>query len=191
MKPIFRIALVGCLVCLALPVTASEKIGTYLKESSKYYESGDLQKSLLKMQQAVEEIWQESSLWIRQSLLVSKSAEGYGVYSERPNNVYEKGEPILIYLEPLGYHHQRRKDGMYEFGMRADFILKDDKGAILGGQEDFQRIAMVSHHPNQEMFLSLTYRFSGLLPGKYTIVTTIHDLHGKATTAVENPIQIR
>jgi hypothetical protein len=39
------------------------------------------------------------------------SADGYGVYEEHKSNVFKPGEPIVLYVEPVGFTHMPISDG--------------------------------------------------------------------------------
>ncbi|MGB8776741.1 MAG: hypothetical protein WCC82_00750, partial [Nitrososphaeraceae archaeon] len=63
----------------------------------------------------------------------------YGVYTERPLNVFKLGDKVIIYSEPAGYTH---KTLTYENGtklcgmkMTADMIQTDRNGAEVGRQQ--------------------------------------------------------
>lgn len=190
MKKLTAIVGLALLLMSVCPALAADDIGQLLEQSRQALQAGRKDEAVLKMEQALEVVWQQADLWVAKAVLVSRRPTGYGVYQPRPNNVYLRNEPVLLYVEPMGYRHRKRPDGQYEFGLVADFLVKRPNGEILGGQTNFQRLTMTSHHPNREFFLNLTYTFQGLPVGKYIIETVLHDLVSQAKTTVSTEFEI-
>ncbi len=86
--------------------------------------------------------------------------EGYGVYTERPLNVFKLGDEIIIYSEPAGYTHKTLTDEngtkLYGMKMTADMILTDRNGAEVGRQQDIPMTELISHHQNKELYFDLS-----------------------------------
>ena len=101
------------------------------------------------------------------------SAAGYGVYEER-SNIFAPGETIVLYVEPVGFAHERiidEKGGgnnntmLYLMNMTADYEIAAANGTELQLIEDVQVGSITSHRPNTEMFLTLT-----LTPERFGII---------------------
>ena len=41
---------------------------------------------------------------------ISSESEGYGVYTERPSNVFKSGDEVVIYSEPADYTYRTLTD---------------------------------------------------------------------------------
>ena len=125
----------------------------------------------------------------RRVVLVSEEPTSFGSYLPKPDNRYRAGDPVLIYVEPMGYTISE-EGGLYRFHLTADFTLVSGKGAILGGQRDFGRWEMTSRQPPTDFMMLFTYEFSGLVPGDYTIETLIKDANSDRTLTLNTPIVV-
>ena len=170
---------------------AASSVGDLIDQARSHYLAGELDKSVLTMQQAADLIWQKAPLWVGEAVLVQKQAAGYGIFEPRRNNVYAHNEPILLYVEPMGFRHRQLENGKYQFGVSVDFLVKLPSGKVLGGQTDIESIVMESRKAQKELFLSLAYSITGAPPGKYVIETIIHDIITKQSTSIENTVVFR
>jgi hypothetical protein len=91
------------------------------------------------------------------------SADGYGVYEEHKSNVFKPGEPIVLYVEPVGFTHMPISDGggptnnlqLYLINMTAGITLSDIQGNIFLGRENIPLLSVISHNKNTELFINL------------------------------------
>jgi hypothetical protein len=134
-------------------------------------------------------VWDACPLTAVKSLLVTKKAAGFGIYEERPNNRYKSGAPVLLYVQPIGYKHNK-KGNVYEFGLTADFTFLNADGDVLAGKRGFGNWVMTSHERNTEFFMNLTYTLSGVKPGNYVIETVLNDKFSDKTTKIKTPVVI-
>jgi hypothetical protein len=107
------------------------------------------------------------------------SAAGYGVYEER-ENVFEPGETIVLYVEPVGFGHERvldeEGDVLYLMNMTADYAIASADGTELQAIEDVPVGSIVSHRPNTELFLELSISQASPFPaGDYLISYAVTD----------------
>ena len=111
---------------------------------------------------------------------VSSEPEGYGVYTERPSNVFKLGDEVIIYSEPAGYTHKILTDEngtkLYGMKMTADMILTDRNGAEFGKQQDIPMTELISHHQNKELYFDLSLTGTDTLePGDYVVKWILTD----------------
>lgn len=172
-----------CLLSLALPLTASaDETTNLLKGTITAWQKGEAKKALIQADQATQNIWQKTPLYIRKSLFTSGKASAYGMYKQRPDNVFSaKKAVILAYLEPIGFRIFKTPDGMYKCGFRADLAILDQKGNILVGKENFMKVDFLSHVFNREIFLNVTINIGGIPPGEYSLALRIHDTADQQT----------
>ncbi|MCD6363016.1 MAG: hypothetical protein J7M13_03320 [Synergistetes bacterium] len=150
----------------------------------------DYKNALIKARELYLSLWNKSPLLLKKSLLVEDEPQGVGIYTERKNNKFAEGDPIYIYVEPMGYTVIKKGD-IYNFGLIADFAILDQDGNHLYEKKNFGRWSMKSRDFNTEFFLFLRYSFTGIKPGKYKIITTLKDMNNPAKkVAVITPIEI-
>ena len=160
--------------------TAEESAGMALLE----LEKGDYVTAIHQLRRAMMTISDESPLTASYYEFVSEPADIYANYTVRKNNVFKVGEPLVIYVEPMGYSFKGEGEKL-TFGIEADFSLIDSNGTVLGGQNKFQRFKRKSFAPIFDFFMTLTYSFTGLEPGKYTVRTVLHDIVDKETDSFD------
>jgi hypothetical protein len=139
---------------------------------------------------AVIEAWNAAPLAIRKAVFVSEHPNGYGEYTERPNNAFKQGEKLVAYAEPAGYGWKDAGDGQYQFGFKVDFVVKSPDGKVLGGQENFANLVQTSHARNREFMVVLTLSLSDAPPGEYVVEYTLHDIASSKTATFSLPFKI-
>ncbi len=152
--------------------------------------------------EAARGLWRRMGFSLARALLVAEPARGYGIYTPRKDNVYlhappgkplfpGKGQPIYVYLEPMGYEVKRVKGNRYRFGVSMDASLLDEKGNLLFGKENFLRQEVESHHFIREFFLNVTLNLKGAPPGQYMLRLTVQDVGSGRRASAKLPIRIK
>ena len=94
------------------------------------------------------------------------SADAYGIYEEHKSNVFKPDEPIILYVEPVGFTHMQingdisnsnnnNNSKLYLINMTAGIVISDKQGNILLGRENIPLLGVKSHHKNTELFANL------------------------------------
>lgn len=136
------------------------------------------------------ELWRTMpGMAARRAVLVEEEPAFFGSYTPKAGGAYRPGEPVYLYIEPVGYTI-RESGEEYSFSLKADFTLVDGDGQILGGQRDFGRWEMSGRRPVTEFMMFFTFDFEGLPAGNYTIETLIMDTLSNRTLEVDLPITI-
>jgi hypothetical protein len=136
------------------------------------------------------ELWKRmTSLSARRLVLIEEEPPPDGAYSPRGGNLFRKGEPVRIALEPVGYT-LKEEGGLYRLLLTTDFTVVDDQGSIYGGQRDFGRWEAASRRPVTEFLMFFTYDLSGLAPGEYVIETVVRDAYSDRTLELATPVVI-
>jgi len=147
---------------------------------------GDRIEAVEYLKKAILSIWDDVPLTARNIRLVSDLKN----YTSKKNNVYRKGE--TIYLTSQIFGHRLKKNGdSYQINITTDFLVLDETGKVLGGQNDVYKFDHTSPIPNTEFSLDLTYTLTGLPDGIYKIQTKVNDKNSAKSTAFDNIIEIR
>lgn len=122
------------------------------------------------------------------------TALGYGVYQEH-GTTFEPGESMVLYVELVGYGHQRVLDEqgnvLYLMNMTADYIISDVNGTELQSIERVPAGSIVSHRPNTELFLELSLTQETPFPeGEYLITYVITDEVSGESVTIEKQVTI-
>ncbi|WP_132251590.1 hypothetical protein [Methylobacterium segetis] len=141
-------------------------------------------------ERAVSEAWGRLPFSTRRAMFVNRKAALYGDYDRRGSNVFAPGEPLLSYVEPIGFGYRKSGD-LHTFEGTIDFSIRTRTGEELGSQKAFQTYSLTSHAPAREFFLNLTITLDGAPPGDYVLVFTLNDTVRKTSTPVEQPFTIR
>ncbi len=178
-------------VCMMHPVTArASAITPELNEAETQFNKGNVLGAASALRQALVTVYNHSVLKVEKAILVKSKPVGFGMIEPRNSNKFKANETIIIYVEPVGYHFARQGD-VYKFGVTADFSVTDDKGNILGGKKRFGSWEITTRHrPLFDFFMTLTYNFTGIRPGKYFLLTTLNDRHGGGSTTIKMPFEI-
>jgi hypothetical protein len=138
----------------------------------------------------LEYAWNETPLTATNIAFVTQQPEGYGMYVPRADDIFNAIDPILIYCEPVGYTVVKNGD-QYEFNLSADFTVADDKGNILGGQENFGSWGVKSRAFNTEFMMFFTFNLKGLPGGKYKLQVTLKDANSDKKTSFQQAFAIK
>jgi hypothetical protein len=141
------------------------------------------------LQKAVTDAMEKMPLTVRRAIFVTEKVQMIGAWSERPSGVFKSGEPLLTYVEPVGYTWKPRGE-QFDFGVSVDFILKSAAGKILGRQEKFSNATLSGHTKVQEFMLNLSLSLDGISPGQYVIEYKLHDLGSEKTATFAQPFTI-
>jgi hypothetical protein len=153
--------------------------------------SGDYPGALEAGRAIEEQIWQASpGLTFGQALLVAQNATGFGVFNPREDNVFKKGEPILIYCEPLGFSYGEPGAGLYSVNFIVDLQVLDALGNELANAPGATEFNMTSRHQNREVQANITYTLDGLPIGRYTLITTLRDKNSPRTGSFQTAIEV-
>ena len=145
--------------------------------------------ALATIEAAFNTVWDLAPLGFSEALFVAAKPAGFGIYDARANAVFSPGEEMMVYAEPFGYGFGRRGD-LFDIGFAADFELRNATGQILTRQTGFADLAMTSRRRNKEFQVFITYRFEGLKPGDYVLVTRLTDKHSQKAGSFELPFTV-
>lgn len=138
-----------------------------------------------------EAAWEAMPLQIAVATPVEGDPQGYGIYDPRPTHDFALGEPVVIYVEPMGFGHGVPAPGVYNIAFQIDLeVLMGAKGPSMAKIPDIMSLGINSHHKNREFHAVLTYNIEGLGPGDYTLRTTLNDVNSGQSASFDTPIRI-
>ena len=187
--PLRPLTLAALAICLASPAPAGP-IADLAATIENDIATGHAAEAVRDGHSLMDRIWPALPLGFTKVLLVADHPGGYGLYTARKNDVFKPGEPILIYAEPYGFGYGTTADGLSKIAFDVSMVIRTPEGKVIGGMNKGLRLSTTSHHRNKEFEATLTYRLSGIDPGKYVIVTTMLDRNSDKTGTFETPIEI-
>jgi hypothetical protein len=142
------------------------------------------------LREALRQAWNAAPFSIVTAEFVTSKADGYGVYYVRPQAVFGANEPLVIYLEPVGFEWAER-NGRYESLLTIDLELFGPDGASIVESKGFGRLEFSSRVPNTEYMTNLTLKPGGLPPARYVLEISANDEYGGAVARTRLPFEVR
>ncbi len=178
------------LTAAAAPAVAGPLVGGATSNEAKLG-AGGFTGALDESRDLVAAVWDQSpGLTFGEALLVAENATGFGVFNPRVNNVFKKGEPILIYCEPFGFGYGAPGAGLYSVNFVVDLQVLDAAGNQLANAEGATEYNMTSRHQNREVQANITYSLDGIPVGRYTLITTLRDKNSAKSGSFQTAIEI-
>jgi hypothetical protein len=156
--------------------TDSEAIEKTVTMALEQFKKGDYDKTIEHLAEAMMLVKNQLDLHLAKLILCTEVRD-YMDYDARDSFEIKAGEPLLVYMEPDGYHIQKEGD-VYKIWVSQDASISNDKGEII-----FQRNNWVTYTRNFStpiLPFYLTNNVSDIPPGKYTYSLTLKD-HYKNT----------
>lgn len=126
--------------------------------------------------------------------IAPESSSGYGIYQERNSSIFQPGETINLYAEPVGFKHSAVVDEqgntIYSVGMTADLNITDTLGNVLFEQDGFLDFEHSSYNRVTEVPLDFTVDVTGLPEGNYFLNIRVYDLVSGQSFDLSKPITI-
>jgi hypothetical protein len=180
-----------CLPSLAAGPAQADDLDQALKEVRRASEAREAAPTVKALRQLTALAWERLPFSVLEMRLLAAPPAGHGQYLPRVDNVFRQSEPMILYMEPVGFKVRHDpKEGTYTYDLTADFNLVDAWGRVVGGRRDFGRFGGQSYQFPDRFPLSFTYSLSGLPPGDYRVETTLRDLLGKQAQTVVTPFKI-
>lgn len=129
------------------------------------------------------------------TFIESYSDLGYGVYAEHPSNIFQPGETISLYIEPVGFSHtpvlDEEGNTLYQMNLTASAEMMYSNGSVVATVADLFPIVIVSHSKNTELYLTVDITQSEPFPeGEYAITYTITDGQTGESFEIDKDIRI-
>jgi hypothetical protein len=191
------LGLLACLVCgfatfgFAGDSSSVEGFDKYVGQAKKHLMAREPAATLAALRKATAEAWRRFPFTAVNIHLVAAQPAGYGRFIPRVDNVFRPGEPLILYLEPVGFKVREDKNtGKYQYRLVADFNMVDAWGRVVSGRRTVGRFEGNTTQFPDRYPLTFTYSLSGLPPGEYKVETILRDLLGKKSHTVVTPIRV-
>jgi hypothetical protein len=121
------------------------------------------------------------------TFVVPGSVHGYGVYQAHNSSIFQPGEKILLYIEPVSYSY-KPIGSLFLMNFTADVLVSDKAGHVLTGFQNLPISTLISHYKNKELILTVSLTQTNPFPtGDYVLKYTIHDVpSGNSFDIVKN-----
>lgn len=173
---------------LALPASADvEELG---RKAAKELAAGQHLAAVETLRQAVREAALSGPLVFRHALFTSEHGKAFGLYNPRADNVFKRGEPLLVYAEPVGFGWKPDGD-LYTAHLTVDYEIRTPQGQILAGQRGFDDFEFTSRDQNHEVMTTLRFNLSGAKPGDYVLGVTYHDKTSGKSASFDLPFKVK
>ncbi|MFQ5438017.1 MAG: hypothetical protein ACE5DK_04210 [Paracoccaceae bacterium] len=151
-----------------------------------YVVDGKSADSRAAMQNAAADLWLQAPLAFSKAIFVSRETVRFGAYDERPDNVFEHDEPLLVYAEPVSYGWRKEGD-FHVTDLVVDAALLSDGGQTLWKKEAFGRFNLKSRYRMMEFLLNLRLDVDGLTAGNYVLQYKVTDKVRDNSATIELP----
>ncbi len=138
---------------------------------------------------ALSSAWNTSGLAFTAATFAEGPAAGYGQYTPRTSASFAADEPLTVYAEPVGYGFSS-SDAGYSYSLQASYRLLNTTGQVLASQDGFADFSGTTRSAKRELPTSLSFQFSGLPVGDYTLETTFNDKIGGKSGTISLPFSI-
>ncbi|MHA7774292.1 hypothetical protein [Roseibium sp. M-1] len=138
---------------------------------------------------AYDQAWASSGLAFTTATFTQGTSTGYGQYTPRGDAVFADGEALSVYAEPVGYGFKESAGG-FGYALTASYKLLNASGQVLAEQDNFATFSGNGRAKQRELSAALTFQFSGLPSGSYTLETRFADENGGSQAAFTLPFTV-
>jgi hypothetical protein len=163
-----------CLSFLTVAPAAAQDIAGKAREAEVLLSRGRVIEAIDALDEAAVALWERAPLSFRRGLWVVDKAAGYGIFNPRASSVFDSGETMLVYAEPVGFGW--RRDGeIFQTDIAADVVFRTADGKEIYRKDEFQNLALAGRVRNREFMINFNYTLTGVPKGEYVVETTLRD----------------
>jgi len=152
-----------------------QQVEGLVTEAMNQLKKGNLEKAVELLQEAMIIIQGNQEFKVREIVLCSE-INGFRDYVKKTGNVIKTEEPLLLYIEPVGFR-VLRKNAEFFIWLSEDASIIDENGEAV-----FERTNWVNFNkgfPNPSIPFFITNRVTDIPPGNYTFRFTLKDHYKK------------
>ncbi|MDJ0930210.1 hypothetical protein [Breoghania sp.] len=154
-----------------------------------FAETRGLSADLSAARESLASAWSQSALSFTAATFTQGKARGYGRFTPKPQAEFAPDEPLYVYAEPVAFGYGSDGDRV-TVELTASSELRNTTGQILAKGEEFARLKTETRHPVREFPAILSYRFDGLAPGDYVLVTRLDDANSDKSGSFSLPFSV-
>jgi hypothetical protein len=177
---LFLALIIGLLSIMPTTIVAQDTI--LIEQSLEYLQQQNYNMAIDSLEKAILLLREKAKLELKNLQFTEDEATGFGMYQTRQDGYFAQGETFLIYTEPKNYTVKVIEQGLYEIHIKEDIYILDKEGNILWGQKDFLDYHLISHAPNNEVFITNTITQDTPFPkGEYQFQLVLKDVFSQKT----------
>jgi hypothetical protein len=185
------VAWAAALLLAGTTIVSAGEITDLAKDAEAKLQAGKSIEAIETLRRAVALADARTPLTFRKAVFVAETPIAFGVYKPRAGNVFNAGEPLIAYLEPVGMGWAPQDGALFHSLLTADFEIRSPDGQVLAGKREFGRFEFVSHEQNKEIRTDVTVNLTGASAGKYVLGVTYHDTVTGKSANFDLPFEIR
>lgn len=151
-------------------------------------QSGDAEKAIEALHEAVAAAWKESPLLVREALLV-ESSSGLGIYEPRATSSYAPGDKVQLYVEPWGFGYGSSGD-YHSIDLKLGLGIENATGQVLAEQPDLFSVGVKTRERYRDFSVALTFVMPDLKDGDYVLAFALDDLNSPKTARFSVPVNV-
>ena len=186
--------LAGLLAAFAaglVPLAGSATVAEQAAEIEQRQASGDFAGAMATARSLLAGLWEAApGIDFTEVVPETERSAGFGLYNPRPDTRYAQGEPVMIYVEPVGFGYGAGGEGIYLVGFYVDLQVLGADGNELANAVNITQLDHATRARVQEFGTDVIYNFNGLKPGKYRLVTTLRDKNSAKTGSFDLDIEV-
>jgi len=153
----------------------SEEIVKLMEMAIDNFKKGNTIEAVKFLNEAIYMIKSNEEFQIKEIALCDK-VDGYGIYEKKPGNAIKAGEPILFYIEPIGFKIEK-ENGQFVIWISEDAKITNEEGEVIFQKTDWINYNQSFSQPNIPFYI--TNRVADIPAGKYTFMFTLKDHYKK------------
>lgn len=138
------------------------------------------------LEQALDAIWTQSPLAFRTVRLVEAAGPNP---VDRANAAFNPGEPLVVYLEPVGYGYRAAGD-QNGIDLGIGLAIENATGQVLSEAPDLFSFTREVAGKRRDIGLTVAFKVPALYPADYKAIFTVRDRNSDKSGTLEMPFTI-
>jgi hypothetical protein len=190
-------ALLGLALTAAAPAPAQEltpeeatiQIREMIRSGEDALNNGEFEAAMGHLFDALYNLSNTADLFVTRATVIMGEVEGFGRYTPRQHNAFAPGEPVQLYIEPVGMDFSREGEN-YIARLDVGYRLRNSNGEVIQEDDPFMSVGYGGRSISFDHYVTVTYRLGQLPVGRYTLETILTDVNERTRIAIETPLLI-